>query len=326
MNKKRNLKKISLVVLGYFLTTTISETAFAGTPRLTSISMNPVTAIIGDTVTATIKMDQSCSGTCAVDLKSSSTAASVPGSVTILNGSTSATFSFAAGTVTVATPISITGTYNTRSVSSSGFSISPAGVVVNPPPPPSSGGLTNTASASVTGEAARDPSTFKNMAIRDMYGSIAIKTVPYNVTGLYELCRLAFPGTGQLTAAGPIAQSQAASGALYVTYTASQSWSCASGAYTGWLNSFVVTFPRFALYSGDVATGEACLKEAAPAGGVVVQIKSINGRTAPPTSMTIASGSLCGKFTFLSAGTAGTELMSVSVNGFSKFTTFDAFP
>lgn len=129
MSKRSNTAVPRLLLIltsGLFFRTT----AFAGT-EMSSLSMSPLAALSGQTVTGTAKLNERCRNTngCIVSLSSNNrSAAPVPASVTIASGSTSKTFSFVAGSVSAKTVVNISASYGgrTRSTGTS-FSVSPSG-------------------------------------------------------------------------------------------------------------------------------------------------------------------------------------------------------
>ena len=84
------------------------------TPALSTVALNPSTLVGGSGSTGTVTLTASAPGGGAVvSLSSGNTAvATVPASVTIAAGATSATFAATTSTVTASTPVTITATYN----------------------------------------------------------------------------------------------------------------------------------------------------------------------------------------------------------------------
>src|SRR5882762_8098353 len=84
-----------------------------GSPTLSSIALNPMSVTSGSTSTGMVTLSGPApSGGAAVSLSSDNTAAAtVPASVTVAYGATSATFTVSTSTVTASTPVTITGSY-----------------------------------------------------------------------------------------------------------------------------------------------------------------------------------------------------------------------
>src|SRR5437667_12719476 len=129
-------------------------TAQAGAPpppppaSLSSVSVTPTSVVGGNSSQGTVTLTAGApAGGAVVGLSSANTAvATVPASVTVAAGATSATFSITTTSVTASTALSITGTFNAVSRS--------AVLTVNPPPPPASLSSVTVSPTSVVGGAA----------------------------------------------------------------------------------------------------------------------------------------------------------------------------
>ena len=100
----------------------------AATPALASISLSPATVIGGTVVTGTVALTATASQAVTVALSSSKTAAAtVPASVKVAAGGSSATFKVTSKAVTTSTSVTITGTLSGASKSAS--------LLVKPPSP-----------------------------------------------------------------------------------------------------------------------------------------------------------------------------------------------
>ncbi len=109
--------------------------SFAGL-ELQAISVTPLAAVSGQSISGSVRLTEGCKTTsgCVVSLKSSNTtAATVPTSVIINAGGNSKTFSFIAGNVSAKTAVTITATFDGKSVSTgTSFSVSPSGTSAAP--------------------------------------------------------------------------------------------------------------------------------------------------------------------------------------------------
>ena len=95
-------------------------------PRIQSLTLSPNSVASGGTVTGIVALTAAApSGDALVTLSSSSSAASVPATVTVPAGATSATFTVSAGTVSSNQPVTITASY--------GGSSAQASLTVGPP-------------------------------------------------------------------------------------------------------------------------------------------------------------------------------------------------
>jgi len=100
----------------------------SGAASLSSVSVNPASVIGGSSSTGTVGLNNAApSGGALVALSSSSAAASVPASVKVAAGATSATFPISTAGVSISTAAQISGTYS--SVTKTAI------LTVNPPPP-----------------------------------------------------------------------------------------------------------------------------------------------------------------------------------------------
>jgi hypothetical protein len=84
----------------------------ASAPALASVSANPTAVVGGNSATGTVTLTAAATASVSVALSSASSAASVPASVTVPAGATSAAFNIATSAVTVQTATSITATYS----------------------------------------------------------------------------------------------------------------------------------------------------------------------------------------------------------------------
>jgi hypothetical protein len=125
-SSQRTLQTTSKISAALALILGFSAEVNAGTASLSSISASPTAAVVGQSVTATIRMSDKCpSAGCLIYLSSNSSAAVTPTSIVIPKDSTSGSFTFKAGTVSAKTVISLSAKYNTTtSTTGTNFSIS----------------------------------------------------------------------------------------------------------------------------------------------------------------------------------------------------------
>jgi len=90
------------------------------TPLLTGVSLSSGSVVGGNSVTGTVTLSSAApSGGAVVSLQSNNGAATVPGSVTVNSGASSATFTVSTSTVASATSVSITASFSGASFSAS---------------------------------------------------------------------------------------------------------------------------------------------------------------------------------------------------------------
>src|SRR5437667_2232366 len=114
-------------------------------PSLSSVTVNPTSVVGGTTSTGTVTLTTAApTGGAIVTLSSTNaTVASVPASVTVAAGAISANFTISTTAVTVATPVTISGTFGGASRT--------AVLTVNPPPPPPPPAQSATLTVTATG-------------------------------------------------------------------------------------------------------------------------------------------------------------------------------
>jgi hypothetical protein len=88
-------------------------------PAPSQLTLSPTTATGGATVTGTVTLDSPAPGSVVVSLSSNSTSATVPATVTVLSGQTSATFPVATAGVDAVQSATIKATLNAKSASAS---------------------------------------------------------------------------------------------------------------------------------------------------------------------------------------------------------------
>ena len=269
-----------------------SSTQTGASATLASFSVAPSSVMDGNTATGTVTLASPApGGGVVVGLASNNQAATVPVSVTVPAGQTTATFQVSTNTVSAPATATITATSaNTKSATltvspasggqsavMSGFSISPStvsgggnatGTVTLAQPAPSAGALVNLTSGSSTA------------------------TVPASVT---------IPA-GQTTATVPISTSAVSSSttavitatsanAIPATLTINPS-SSSSAACVG-----NVTLSKSEVIGGNSVNGTVGLTEPAPAGGQPVSLSSSSANASVPSTVTVPAGQTSTGFT-----------------------------
>ena len=186
-------------------------------PQLSSLSLNPTGVTGGSSSTGTVTLSGTVSACCAiVSLSSSNTAlATVPASVNVPVGSTSATFAVTTTTVTSSTPVTITASRGTQrsailtvnppgAVTLSSLALSPASVT---------GGSPSTGTVALSGAAPAG-----GVAVTLSSSNTAVATVPASVTVAAGASSATFTvGTTSVSSSTPVTISASAGG---VTRTA----------------------------------------------------------------------------------------------------------
>lgn len=267
-------------------TLTVNPSGLAG------VSTSPTSIVGGDYPTGTVTLNNPApAGGTAVSLSSGNSLVSVPSTVTVSAGSTSATFTVQTLGVDSSTPVTITATLSGSSKTCT-LTLLPASIYTVAVSPTSVvGGSSTVVTGTVTLNGDAGPSgTVVSLSTSNM----AIATVPTSVTVIQNGKHATFTVTTYSVAS---AQS--------VTITAKTGSTSATTALTvnpGSLAS-ITTSPT-SIVGGDYPTGTVTLTVPAPPGGTVVSIGSNNALITPPASVTVPAGS---KSTTFSVPTLGVD-------------------
>ena len=289
-------------ISGLFGGVTRSSNLTVTLPSLSSLSMNPSTVQGGNSSTGTVTLSGPApTGGAVVSLSNSNTsAATVPASVTVAGGATSATFAVTTSPVSGSTVVTITATYkgvNRTSV-----------LTVTPPPPtvnalavsPSAvaGGTSSTGTVTLSG-----PAPLGGAVVSLSSDNTSAATVPASVT--------------------------VAAGAASATFTiatvpvSSATVARISGLYGGVTRSSNLTVNPPSLSSlslnpstvqgGNSSTGTVTLAGPAPTGGAVVSLSSDNTSTAAvPSSVTVEGGASSATFAVMTSPVSGSTVVTIS--------------
>jgi hypothetical protein len=292
-----------------------SKTAnLAVNPPLASITLSPavVTGGAGSTATVTLSAAAPAGGAVVTLTSSNTTAATVPASVTVAVGATTANFAITTTAVATSTSVNITATYSGAS--------KVVTLVVNPPlasitlsPGTVTGGSGST--GTVTLSAAAPASG----AVVALTSNNAAATVPASVT----------VAAGATTANFAITTT-AVTTATAVTLTANYSGVAKTTTLTVNPSAVVagVTLAPATVTGGSGSTGTVTLSAAAPAGGAVVALTSNNAAATVPASVTVAAGATTANFaiTTTAVTTATAVTLTASCSGVTKTTTLTVNP
>ncbi|HTB17784.1 MAG TPA: hypothetical protein VK708_06685 [Bryobacteraceae bacterium] len=279
---------------------------------LSAVSVTPSSITSGQAGTGTVTLTSAAgSGGVAVSLSSSnSTAAGVPASVTIPQGSTSATFSVNAGNVSGSTPVTLTASYsgvnktfgltiNPPVAALSSISVSPNVII---------GGQSGTGTVTLTAAAGSGGVNVSLSSSNTMAAGVPVTvTVPQGSTSATFTVN-----TATVSAATP------------VTLTASYSGVNATFGFT--VNPLAaalsaVSVSPSAITSGQTGTGTVTLSATAGSGGVAVSLSSSNSTAAGvPSSVTIPQGSISATFS-VNAGNVSSSTpvtLTASYSGVNK--------
>lgn len=253
---------------------------------LKSLSLSVTTVYGGSSSTGTVTLSAPAPvGGTSISLASDNAGASVPPTVTVPSGATSATFSVDTTGVdtTLVDTISATLGATTRTAGLtinaavlSGFSVAPSSVI---------GGDIATGTISLHGQAG--PSGVVAAVTSDNTAAIvpATVTIPFGAT------------TGTFTINTTVVGStKFANFAVTYGVTTHNSLTITAGG----LSSF--TLSQSTVYGGSSSTGMVTLSAPAPAGGTVINLSSDDPSATLPTTVTVAAGSNSASFTINTVG------------------------
>jgi hypothetical protein len=293
-----------------------------GSATLSSIALNPMSVTGGSPSTGTVTLSGPApSGGAAISLMSDSTAAAtVPASVTVTYGATSATFTVnTSNTVTASTPVTITASYGGGTKTAS-LTVTPQGsatlsaVALNPMSV--IGGSPSIGTVTLSG-----PAPTGGAAVSLMSDNTATATVPLSVTVAAGATSATFTvGTSAVTVSASVTISASYGGA---TKTASLT---VLPRALPTLSS--LTLNPTSVTGGSPSTGTVTLSGPAPAGGAQIQLLSNNGAANVPSTVTVTAGASSATFTVsTSAVTTSTPVtISASYAGVTKTATLTVAP
>jgi Beta-propeller repeat len=256
-------------------------------PLLGSLTLNPVvlTGGTGSTGTVTLTAPAPAAGTVVTLTSANANAATVPASVTVATGATSATFPVSTSAVTAVTSVNITATCAgaSRIVT---LTVNPpaglAGVTVNPATVTGAAGSTGTVTLGTAAPAGGAVVTLASNNINAATVPAAV-TVPANATtATFAIA------TNAVTAATAVTITATYSG---VAKTATLTVNPPTAGLAG------VSLNPAAVTGGANSTGTVTLGTAAPAGGVVVTLASSNINAATvPAAVTVPANATTATF------------------------------
>ena len=250
--------------------------------QIASVSLNPSTVTGGASSTGTVTLSAAApSGGLAVSLSSSSADATVPSSVTVPAGDTSATFTITTISYHANVTSNITARYGSSSQKAVLSILAPTLASITLNPTTVTGGSTCTGTVTLTGPAASG-----GLGV-SLSSSSTYATVPSSVTVAAGATKGTFtistkPYTGDYSATITAAQGSSVQKAVLSVLPA------AVGGLS--LNPSTVT-------GGSSSTGTVTLTGPAPTGGSVVTLSSTSADATVPSSVTVAAGSSSATFT-----------------------------
>jgi len=278
-----------------------------GSPTLSSVTLNPTSVTGGSSSMGMVTLSGPApSGGLAVNLSSSSPA-TVPASVTVAYGASSATFTVTTTTVSSSTQATITassgGVTQTATLAVMPQASSPTLSSVALNPTSVTGGAQSMGTVTLSGPA---PTGGAQVLLSS---DNAAASVPASVTVAAGASTATFMvTTSAVTASTPVTISASYAG---VTKTASLSVVPAQAAPT--LSSLTLN-PTSVTGGAQTSTGTVTLSGPAPTGGAQVVLSSNNAAASVPTGVTVAAGATSATFTVTTTAVAASTPAAISAS------------
>ena len=278
----------------------------APTPVPSTLTLNPSTVTGGTSSTGKVTLSAAApSGGTVVTLSRNNAAATVPASVTVAAGQTSASFTVATvsgsnATATISASANGTTASGTLTVQTS---VTPVPSALTLSPSTVTGGTSSTGTVKLTA-AAPSGGTIVTLSRNN-----AAATVPASVTVAAGQTSASFTVTTVSGSSATATISASANGAT-VSGTLTVQAPAAPPALSA------LTLSPSTVTGGTSSTGTVTLTAAAPSGGTVVTLSRNNTAATVPASVTVAAGQNSASFTVATvSGSNATAIISASENG-----------
>ncbi|MEO8660385.1 MAG: LamG-like jellyroll fold domain-containing protein, partial [Bryobacteraceae bacterium] len=265
-----------------------------GSPAISSLGCNPAAVASGGSSTCTVTLNQAATTATPVTINDNSTALTVPATVTVATGASSATFAATAGTVTTSQTAVVTAILGTSSQTAS-LTITPVTSILSLGCAPSSIVSAGTSTCTVTLNQAATAAT--SITLSD--NSTAL-TVPATVTVAAGASNATFTATAATVTATQVVVVTAAFGTS--SQTASLTITPSMGLITLGCTPSIIT-------SGGTSTCTVTLNQAAKAATAVTLSDNSSALTVP-ASVTVATGASSATFV-ATAATVTTSQVAV---------------
>jgi hypothetical protein len=285
-------------------TLTVTPTGTPSPVTLSALSLNPTSVVGGNVSTGTVTLsDVAPTGGAAVALSSNNAAATVPASVTVAAGATSATFAVNTSAVSANTTVVIAGTLGvTRSAS----------LTVTPPPVPAAPTLVSPANAATVSQPVtldwNDVANATSYEVQvDNSSTISAPFVANPTVTVSEVTLSGLPAQRlwwRVRARN--------SAGVFGPFSATRRFTAQAAPAAAGLSSVTVT--PSSVVGPASATGTVTLTAGAPTGGAVVTLTSSNpGAASVPGSVTVAAGATTATFSLTTTAVAADT--SVTLTG-----------
>lgn len=292
---------------------TLVRAGGSATPALSSLTISPPSVSGGGSATGTATLTAAApAGGAQVALSSDNAAVSVPASVTVAAGATSATFTVSTSAVSTPTTATISGSYGGATKSAplavapaviSSLSVSPASVA---------GGTAASGTVTLNGPA---PAGGAQVALSSNSGAASVPasvTVPAGAaSATFTINTTSVSASTAVTISGSYGGATQ-SGSLTVLPAGVASLSLSQASVTG----------------GTAVTGTVILGGPAPAGGAQVALSSSSGAASVPASVTVPGGATSATFNVATSAVSASTSASISASfgGGSQSVTLTVLP
>jgi hypothetical protein len=288
---------------------------------LASVSVNPTSVTGGSSSTGTVTLSSAApEGGATINLASNNASATIPVSVIVPVGSTTASFNIATAPVTAATSAAITASYDSASKTAT-LAITPAASItlssVSLSPSSVTGGGSPTGTVTLSGAA---PSGGVTVTLSSNNASAA--TTPASVTIPAGSSTASF----SVTTVSVTATTSAVITASYSGISKAATLTIAPPAATLTVSS--VSVNPASVTGGSSATGTVTLSAPAPTGGLTLDLWTNGDPAFVPANITIAAGATTGTFTVTTETVSSTSQGTITAfyNGAIKTTTITVTP
>ena len=305
---------MSVTISGTYNSTTqnTSLTVTAPVAVLSTVSLNPVSVVGGNSSTGTVTLSGPApAGGAVVTLSSYNPAAQVPASVTVAESATTATFTVTTSPVAADTSVTISGTYNSTTQNTSLTLTAPVAVLSTVSLNPASvlSGNASTGTVTLSGPAPAGG------AVVTLSSNNPAAQVPASVKVAAGSTTATFTVT-----TSPVAGDKSVTiSALYngVTQTASLTVTSPAAVLS------TVSLNPVSVLGGNPSTGTVTLSAPAPTGGAAVTLSSGNAAAHVPASVTVAESATTATFTVTTSPVAADNPVTISAlyNGVTRTTT-----
>ena len=270
---------------------------YSASVSVSSLTLNPTTLQGGGSSTATITLPNTAPvGGLVVPISSNNAAASVPSTVTVAGGSTTATFTVNTTGVSSSTSVTIT--------AGSGNGAATAGLTVNPAtlasvsvsPSSVGGGTTVTGTVTLSGVAGPNGATVSVTS-----NSPAASVLPTAVVAAGQST-----GTFTINTNAVVASTTVTISATLGGQTQTATLTVTPATLSG------LTISPSSVGGGTNATGTVVLSGNAPTGGFKITLTSNNSAAIVPATLVIAAGQSTSTFTVKTTGVSATKTATIT--------------